>query len=213
MTKLIAKGAEACLYLEDWYGYPVIRKQRFPKPYRLPQMDTAIRNDRTIREARMLSAARHAGVATPIIYSIDTENAIIIMEYIESHRMKELLPTLSPRARHNVFKKIGNAVATLHQNHIAHGDLTTSNLLLHLNDIIYFIDFGLASTTHNIEDFGTDVHLLRRALLSTHYSHWETCYDAFKKGYEAKYGKNSKEVFKKVRAIESRGRYISERYG
>lgn len=211
MSKLIAKGAEACLYLEDWYGYPVIRKHRLPKTYRLPQLDTTIRSERTLREARLLAAARRAGVATPIIFKIDPENATILMEYVDGQRLKELFSELSTTKRQNLFKKIGCAVARLHQHHIAHGDLTTSNILLRNRKLIYFIDFGLATITQSIEDFGTDLHLLRRALMSTHYSNWEDAYEAFKKGYQSIYGKSADAIFRKVSAIESRGRYIAER--
>jgi tRNA A-37 threonylcarbamoyl transferase component Bud32 len=69
----------------------------------------------------------------------------------------------------------------------------------------------LATNSQSLEDFGTDVHLLRRALLSAHYTHWKECFAAFKRGYEAAYGDGAAEVFRKVRAIESRGRYQTER--
>jgi TP53 regulating kinase-like protein len=211
VSKLIAKGAEASLYLEDYYGHQVIRKHRRSKPYRLPQIDTKLRTDRTIREARLLTSARHAGVATPIVYQIDVDNATIIMEYIDGQRVKELIPKLAKSKRQSLFKEIGKAVARLHQHEVTHGDLTTSNMIQCSPKVIYFIDFGLAGITQNIEDFGTDLHLLRRALLSTHYPHWEDCYSAFKEGYRTTFGERTIDVFRKVDAIESRGRYITER--
>ena len=211
MSKLIAKGAEASLYLEDYYGHPVIRKHRRSKPYRLPQIDAKLRTDRTIREARLLASARYAGVATPIVYQIDVDNATIIMEYIDGQRVKELISKLTKIKRQSLFKEIGKAVARLHQREVTHGDLTTSNMIQYSPTIIYFIDFGLAEITQNIEDFGTDLHLLRRALLSTHYPHWEDCYSAFQEGYRTTFGKGATAIFRKVEAIESRGRYITER--
>jgi Kae1-associated kinase Bud32 len=211
MSKLVAKGAEASLFLEDWYGHQVIRKHRIPKPYRIPQLDTKLRSERTIREARSLALARRAGVATPIIFHVNPDVATIRMEYIDGPRIKELLPTLSVKDCETLFKKIGEAVARLHKHQLTHGDLTTSNLLLHSQELVYFIDFGLATITQNTEEFGTDLHLLRRALRSTHYSIWETCYTAFKKGYKSTYGKGASAIFRKVSAIESRGRYITER--
>jgi Kae1-associated kinase Bud32 len=171
----------------------------------------ALRGERTIHEARLLSGARRAGVHTPIVFDIDPEKSTIIMEYIAGERLKELLPKISPPLRRHYFRRIGEAVAHLHQHRICHGDLTTSNLILHPNRAVYFIDFGLATNTQSLEDFGTDVHLLRRALLSTHYAHWKECFTAFKNGYEAAYGEGAAEVFRKVRAIESRGRYQTER--
>ncbi|MFX1319036.1 MAG: KEOPS complex kinase/ATPase Bud32 [Promethearchaeota archaeon] len=211
MSQLLAKGAEATLYLEDFYGYPSVRKYRRPKPYRLPQLDAKLRTDRTIREARSLAAARQSGVATPVLFQVDLENATIIMEYIAGQRVKEQVPILKKAKRRRVFKKIGEAVARLHLHEMTHGDLTTSNLLLGPSHLIYFVDFGLSTVTNNIEDFGTDLHLLRRALLSTHHTHWEDCYKAVQEGYSETFGNRSNEVFRKVEAIESRGRYITER--
>lgn len=212
-SRLFAKGAEAYLYLEDWYGYQVIRKHRVTKSYRISQLDNTLRSERTIREARMLNAARQIGVRTPIIFRIIPEEATIVMEYIEGDRLKECLSTLSSKKRRNIFSRIGKAVAHLHLNNLAHGDLTTSNIILHPCNEIYLVDFGLASTTHNIEDFGTDLHLYCRALQSTHYMYWQECYEAFKQGYHKTYGKHALTIFKKVQAIESRGRYIAERFG
>ncbi|MFW9986075.1 MAG: KEOPS complex kinase/ATPase Bud32 [Candidatus Odinarchaeota archaeon] len=212
-TTLIAKGAEAWLYLEDWYGFQVIRKHRLPKLYRLPQIDSSIRNQRTVHEARLLSAARNAGIPTPIVFNVDLNSATIVMEFISNQRLKESLPELTTKKREKIFREIGNSVARLHQNQIAHGDLTTSNMLIHAQVGIYFIDFGLAAYTQNIEDFGTDLHLLKQALQSTHFTYWEDSYKAFKKGYVATYGKGATEIFLKVNAIESRGRYITDRIG
>ncbi|MFX1565000.1 MAG: KEOPS complex kinase/ATPase Bud32 [Promethearchaeota archaeon] len=211
MSKLIAKGAEASLYLESFYGHPVIRKHRRPKPYRLPQLDSKLRGERTIREARLLSAARQIGVATPVLYQVDVDSATIIMEFIDGDRVKEVVPEMPPAKRRKLFQEIGKSVGNLHGHEIAHGDLTTSNMLMRNSQCIYFIDFGLAQNTQNIEDFGTDIHLLRRVLLSTHYPHWEHCYKAFQEGYRTTFGKTSDDVFRKVEAIESRGRYITER--
>lgn len=211
MSKLIAKGAEASLYLDDFYGHPVIRKHRRPKAYRHPQIDTKLRLDRTIREARLLSVARRAGIATPIIYQIDVDSATIVMEYINGQRVKELLPQISKAKRRRLFHEIGKAIGQLHRHEVTHGDLTTSNMLQLSSKIIYFIDFGLATITQSIEDYGTDLHLLRRALLSTHYPHWEHCYRAFQEGYKLTFGERSSDVFRKVEAIESRGRYVTER--
>lgn len=211
MSKCIAKGAEASLFLEDWYGHQVIRKHRLPKAYRFPELDLSIRNERTFREARLLSAARSAGVPTPIVFCVDPSTATIIMEYIPGQRLKELIPAVSKKQRRKLLQQVGMAVGKLHQHKLAHGDLTTSNLLLHTKKRIYFIDFGLASVTRNIEDYGTDLHLLRRALRSTHFPVWKDCFQAFTKGYEKTCGSKASAVFQKIRAIESRGRYITER--
>jgi TP53 regulating kinase-like protein len=211
MSVVLAKGAEATLFLEEWFGIRVVRKHRIPKTYRVKLLDERLRRERTIREARAFNAARRAGIPTPIILSIDLETATLIMEYIDAPRLKEHLEVLSSVQRQRVFSQIGKSVALLHRARICHGDLTTSNLLLHASGKVYFIDFGLVTTTHSIEDFGTDIHLLRRALYSTHYQIWEECFNAFKTGYQNKYGRSASRILRKVEAIESRGRYITQR--
>ncbi len=213
MSQLLAKGAEAHLFLEDWYGYQVVRKHRIPKNYRFVEFDKVLRNERTIREARLLSTARRLGVRTPIVFRILLEEATLIMEYIPGKRLKDVLASLSTQKQQHFFIQIGKAVGFLHQGGIAHGDLTTSNMILHPLGLIYFIDFGLATTTRAIEDFGMDLHLLRRALLSAHYHQWVRCFKAFQKGYTVIRNMAATDVFQKIDEIESRGRYISERYG
>jgi TP53 regulating kinase-like protein len=133
------------------------------------------------------------------------------MEYIDGQRVKEQVLKLTKTKRYQLFQEIGRAIARLHLHEVTHGDLTTSNMLLIPPDLVYFIDFGLATVTQNIEDYGTDLHLLRRVLLSTHHTHWEDCYTAVQEGYRTTFGDGSDEVFRKVDAIESRGRYITER--
>ena len=80
---LIAKGAEAYLFKEEWYGKTVIRKFRIPKSYRLPELDIKLRTYRTVHEARMYNEARKVGVPTPIVYSVNLEKTTLIYEYID----------------------------------------------------------------------------------------------------------------------------------
>ena len=77
MAKLIAKGAEADLWLDlDWYGLEVVIKVRGEKKYRHPKLDREIRRARTIQEASILHRVKGAGVTTPLVYHVDPENAV-----------------------------------------------------------------------------------------------------------------------------------------
>ena len=53
---------------------------------------------------------------------------------------------------------------------------------------IFFIDFGLSAVSTKIEDKAVDLHLLKQALESKHYTIWEKCYkaalDEYKKLFE-----------------------------
>ncbi|MEM2144540.1 MAG: KEOPS complex kinase/ATPase Bud32 [Candidatus Jordarchaeaceae archaeon] len=206
---LYKKGAEAHLYLEEWYGKKVIIKRRISKSYRVPELDEKLRRDRTIREARLLSDARKAGVPTPMIYSIDLAENTIIMDFIQGSPVKTIIQNMSEKERENIFMHIGILIGRLHNAGIIHGDLTTSNMILK-NSKIYFIDFGLGDYSTEIEDKGVDLHLMRRALQSTHYTFAESGFEAVLEGYK-KTEKESGDVIQRMNEIEKRGRYHKER--
>jgi TP53 regulating kinase-like protein len=205
---LIKKGAEANLYVEDWYGLTVIKKARIRKTYRLRQIDHEIRRSRTVHEAQILHDAKRAGVLTPMIYFIDVNHAFIIMEYVKGPRVKELLSTLPRAYRQRLCRHIGGLIGRLHRRGIIHGDLTTSNMIQRANERVFFIDFGLAEYSMEVEKRGVDLHLLKRALESTHYAHAAECFNALMEGYSREVGnKTSEDVITRVGAIAKRGRY------
>ncbi|HJH32590.1 MAG TPA: Kae1-associated kinase Bud32 [Methanosarcinaceae archaeon] len=187
----LTSGAEATVHLED----DVIIKERVPKRYRLVELDRRIRKERTRAEARLMSEARRVGVPTPIIY--DVNGSTIKMEYIGGIPVKNVMsPELSER--------VGEIVGRLHSGGIIHGDLTTSNMILH-NNRIFLIDFGLAFVSNIVESHGVDVHVLFQTFESTHKDH-ERLIETFCKGYRKTF-KDADEVLKRVKEIEKRGRY------
>src|SRR3990172_4322627 len=124
---LLKRGAEASLYLAEWHGKNVVIKTRLPKKYRPEKLDKTIRTYRTVHEPQLINEAKKAGVSTPIIFLVDVENAVIVMEFIEGKQVKKLLGDLSTDERYCVCVKIGELIAKLHRNGVIHGDLTTSN--------------------------------------------------------------------------------------
>lgn len=205
MIMLFRKGAEADLFKETWHGKEVLHKVRKQKDYRIPTLDSQIRTTRTVREAKLLDDARKAGVPTPIIYFIDLKNTTLILEFIEGDRLKELLQVDGDRGK-ELCHQIGASIGKLHENGIVHGDITTSNMILK-DKLIYFIDFGLGDYSRNIEDFGVDLHLLHRALISTHYKHEAEFFQQVLDGYSVHFG-NHEKVLNRVKEIETRGRYV-----
>jgi TP53 regulating kinase-like protein len=158
--------------------------------------------------------AKKAGVPTPTIYLVDVKSATIIMEYIEGEQVKELLAKVSDGERQNLCRKIGELIGKLHKNGIVHGDLTTSNMIQTFEGKIFFVDFGLGEKTKELEARGVDLHLMKRALQSTHFQFAEKCFNAVIEGYASVLGiEEVKNVLDKIREIERRGRYIAERRG
>jgi TP53 regulating kinase-like protein len=212
MNILLKKGAEASIYLADWYGKRVVIKQRLPKRYRPEQLDQTIRRYRTIHEPQLMHEAKLAGVPTPIIFLVDVENSTLVMQYIGGRQVKQVLDALTEPERENICKRIGEDVAKLHNHGVVHGDLTTSNIILSSEGRIIFVDFGLGEKTVELEPKGVDLHLLRRALQSTHFQFAEQCFSWVLKGYgEVMGGDVAAIVLEKVREIEKRGRYVPER--
>jgi TP53 regulating kinase and related kinases len=209
---LIKKGAEASLYLADWHGRKAIVKERAPKKYRPKQLDERIRSYRTTHEPQLMHEAKLAGVSTPLIYMVSVSQSTIVMQYIDGQQVKQLLNSASTATRHEVCVKIGESIAKLHRNGIVHGDLTTSNMILASDDRVYFVDFGLGEKNAELEAQGVDLHLLKRALQSTHFLFWEECLQNVLCGYSSVVGEEAAEkVYEKIREIERRGRYVEER--
>jgi TP53 regulating kinase and related kinases len=209
---LFKKGAEASLYLADWHQRRVIIKVRILKKYRSPVLDEQIRNYRTIHEPHLIHEAKAAGVPTPLIYMVNVPESSITMEYIEGHQVKQLLNNIPKAKRHEICVKIGEAVAQLHSHGLIHGDLTTSNMILNPKGKLFFVDFGLGEKNGELEAQGVDLHLLKRALQSTHYLFWEECFLSVSYGYTSVLGvEMAEKVYEKIREIEKRGRYVEER--
>ncbi|HKZ94458.1 MAG TPA: KEOPS complex kinase/ATPase Bud32 [Candidatus Bathyarchaeia archaeon] len=209
---LIRKGAEADLHLEQWHGHKVVMKRRLPKAYRLPQLDLAVRTQRTLREPALIHRAKEAGVPTPTIYMIDLAESNIIMEYVEGKQVKQVLNTLPPEEKLRLCRHIGTLIGRLHKHGIIHGDLTTSNMILTSYRKIYLVDFGLGEHSEELEIRGVDLHLMKRALQSTHHRLAKKCFEAVTTGYTETVGKETAaKVLAKIQEIERRGRYIEER--
>jgi TP53 regulating kinase-like protein len=211
-TVLIKKGAEASLYLAEWHGRKVVMKKRLPKEYRPSQLDLQIRNYRTVHEPQLMHEAKEAGVPTPLIYLVDVEHATIIMEHVDGKQIKQLLGEVSERERQRLCFKVGCLIGLLHKHGIVHGDLTTSNMILDGDGNVYFVDFGLGEKTAELEARAVDLHLMKRALQSTHFEFADECMRSVVEGYASTVGaESSKKVAEKIGEIERRGRYVAER--
>jgi Kae1-associated kinase Bud32 len=197
-------GAEARLDSAVWMNKKVVYKQRVVKGYRHPALDRSIQTYRLKNEVRLMLEARKAGIAVPLIYSVDLAENRIVMEEVQGMRVKDALETMPLDDAEKVCRRIGEMAAKLHENDIVHGDLTTSNMLLE-GERIVLIDFSLGSKSSELEDKGVDMHLLEEAFHSAHYRRsgvYETVKDSYAKAYPG-----GADVLKKVKEIERRGRY------
>lgn len=203
---IIYRGAESIIYLDNFEDQKVLVKERIKKNYRIEQIDSKLRKQRTKEEIKLLTEARKCGVATPKILHADEANYKIIMEFIDGKRIKELLNNSDKKTIEKICFEIGRSIGKLHSAKIIHGDLTTSNMILK-DDKVYFIDFGLGEFSNRVEDFGVDLNLLYEALKSTHFKILKTCWNNIIKGYKKEY-KDAEKVLEKIEKIEKRARYV-----
>jgi len=208
---LIKKGAEASLFLKRWHGRKVIVKTRFPKRYRPAELDKKIRTYRTVHEPQLMHEAKRAGVPTPTVFLVDIENSAITMEFVEGKQVKQVLPHLPRKGQQELCAQIGVLIGKMHRSGVVHGDLTTSNIILTGEGKIFLVDFGLGEKNSEAEARGVDLHLMKRALQSTHYQFAEDCFKHVLKGYSSVLRGDSGKVFEKIREIERRGRYVDDR--
>jgi TP53 regulating kinase-like protein len=186
-------------------GKTVVKKQRVKKAYRIKEIDDQLISFRTKEEAKLIAESRSYGVSVPLLYDVDLVKGIIIMEYLDGSRVKDILNGLEESERKRICSKIGESIARLHNHDIIHGDITTSNMIF-LYDRIYFIDFGLGCKNTELELKGVDLHVLMEAFASTHskYSH---CFDYVLEGYTKHYCGDGAAVVGKIEEIVRRGRY------
>jgi len=212
MTKLIAQGAEAKIFLDK----SIINKERIPKGYRHPQLDEQIRKQRTKREGKILHKAHNLNIQVPKILNANKKGEPkskfnLEIEYIKGDRLSEALNDYEEKKQFQIMKQIGKQVALLHENNLIHGDLTTSNVILKTNNKqqttnnqIYIIDFGLGFVSTKPEDKAVDLHLIKQALEAKHFQNHKDLFKEFQKGYK---WENSNKILERLVAVEKRGRY------
>lgn len=212
VSKVIYLGAEALIAEGEFLGRSVVFKQRVSKPYRVPELDKAIILRRTISEARILTLLEEVGVRVPKIVFVDPLVGLIVMEKIDGLVLRDALKDLDREVACRAMVSAGREVGKMHKAGIAHGDVTTSNMILARDGDVYIVDLGLAKHVEDVEDVAVDLHLLIRVLESSHYSAREELFKCFISGYREVVGEEfAREVLDKVSEIRLRGRYVEER--
>ncbi len=151
--------------------------------------------------------ARRIGVLVPQILKVDDFK--IVMEYIDGEKLKDVLNRAGGEKRKFICETIGKYIGKLHSYDIIHGDLTTSNFLIHDNKI-YLIDFGLSFYSGRIEDKATDLRLLYEVLKSTHFKILKDIWKIILNAYKRAYPKGG-EVIKRLEKIKERVRYYGKK--
>jgi len=205
--EVIAIGAESSITKVELWGQQFVLKQRPSKPYLIPEIDSLLRTSRTSRECKSLVTARALGVPTPIVHSIDLGDYSILMDYILGKQLKQLANSLSVSRLASLCNQFGQYIAYLHTGGMVHGDPTTSNLLVTANDKIWMIDFGLSEMNATVEMKGVDLHLIKRALETTHWDLQDDMLSHTLEGYVEVTGEEAEPILARMEDIRERGRY------
>lgn len=210
---ILSIGAEAYILRGKFLGIESVIKWRFPKPYMPPELDREFRSIRTEIEAKVMWKCLLMGIRTPIPLYVDTDDAIIIMTYIEGSTLRELVHRIRDEELCRVCSDVGIYTAKMHMNGVSHGDLTTSNVIVDSKEgQTHLIDFGLASFGKRGEDYAIDIHIFFRSIESAHINHEKTMKECFVKGYSSIAGDDeASKMLKIVNNIRKRGRYVAER--
>jgi Kae1-associated kinase Bud32 len=188
------KGAEANLTKVCVCGFAAVEKFRLQKKYRAGELDDKIRRERTRREARLLSRAKKAGVACPVVYEVS--DFAIRMKFLKGEMLYHALRKRSITSRE--ITSAAKILASLHSVDVVHGDFTPANLM-NTEEGMAVIDFGLGAISPDVEDKGTDIITMKKALGAKRGK-------AFALAYARAGGKAS--VVKMSGEIEKRGRYM-----
>ncbi|KAJ2226507.1 TP53 regulating kinase [Coemansia sp. RSA 485] len=203
---LLRQGAEARVYKTELSGQPVVAKQRFSKTYRHPDLDRKLTRGRMNQEARSLKRCLENNIHVPQVVRVDKESSTLYIQYIEGPTLKEWIQNNQNESKEKEFMQmVGRILYRMHANNIIHGDLTTSNILVDVEDKLVLIDFGLSQISQMAEDKAVDLYVLERAFISTH-PNSELLFASVLEAYEAENPEVASAVLKRLEDVRQRGR-------
>lgn len=202
----IKRGAEASIWKMTLFGKQCVAKVLEPKTWRAEQLDRRLRAERIRNEARTNIKLMKLGLPTTPILFIDPDTSTIIMEELNGTTVKKMIndcDDMGNDAVREALKEMGRIIAIMHNNELLHGDLTTSNFMLH-DGKVHAIDFGISFCSGMVEDFAVDLYVMERAFNSSHPDKSEllnVIYDS----YFATVNKGD-QIMKRLKKVRSRGR-------
>lgn len=206
----VSEGAEAEIRAVDWWGFAALLKARGSKKYRPKALDERLRRERTRTEARLLVEARRLGVRTPLIYDLDVERCQLVLEALPGPTLKAVLEdaSLPPATVVQAVRTFGTALGRLHAGRVAHGDLTSSNVLFPEGPQgpVAVLDLSMGTRNAGLEELGIDLHLVEEDLKALS-ARAPSLIRAFHAGYAEGNPSGAKDVRARAKAIRGRVRY------
>jgi len=99
---------------------------------------------RLLQEARTAGILNHPSICT--IHDIQEEDGqqFIVMEYVDGHALRELIPVRSIQEATAYAVQIAEALQEAHAHGIIHRDIKTDNIMVNSKNQVKVMDFGLA---------------------------------------------------------------------
>ncbi len=116
--------------------------------------------DRFHREAKLLASLTHPNIA--LIYYFGTLEGLpyFCMEYMPGGSLENLLrqnKTLAPETAVSYTMQVAIGLSKAYEKGIVHLDIKPSNLMIAENDRVKIVDFGLARTTHQLQNIPSHI--------------------------------------------------------
>ena len=194
----IAQGAEAIIYQDN----QTVIKERFSKKYRLAHLDESLRQFRTRREAKILGKLEELNFPAPHLIDFSDKRMSITMDFLPGEKLRDVL--VNGDDFQQIAEEMGKGIGLLHKENIIHGDLTTSNMVVHQGKL-RFLDFGLSSFSEKVEDKAVDLFLLERALESKHHQLYPKIFNDAIKAYQQS-NPEAENVLQRLAEVRARGR-------
>lgn len=200
-------GAEATATAGSWMGLSAVLKKREPRAYRHPSLDRKLTRQRLSAEARILARLQEIGFPSPTLLDLDARDGWMLLSRIDGRPLYEALQ--DGAAGLESVRAFGGLIRQLHEAEVAHGDLTTHNVMIDEAGNLNLIDFGLARIAPEIEQLGLDLQVLNECLTASHHSLIDAV-ETMLEGYRAAdsgASPTAAEVVERFDAIRGRVRY------
>ena len=145
ITSLIQEGGMSFVYFAEDninkkpVAVKIMKDETFSDPLNIARFQ---------REARACAALRHSNIVE--IYDVDEYKGkpYIVMEYVESKSLKDLLltrGTFSPLEACDIIYQLADALMHAHEHGVIHRDIKPQNVMMQYDGGIKLLDFGIAT--------------------------------------------------------------------
>lgn len=145
IISLIQEGGMAYVYLAEdtinkkQVAVKIMKEETFSDPLNIARFQ---------REARACASLRHPNIVE--IYDIDEYKGkpYIVMEYVESKSLKDLLTTrgvFSPIEACDIIYQLADALMHAHEHGVIHRDIKPQNVMMKYDGTVKLLDFGIAT--------------------------------------------------------------------